>query len=77
MIKLNSLILCLTVLCSSSLRADVLFEGWYKILSANVHVGYIVQRLEYKPKTKTYSAKHLLKTNGVGGDITESLESTY
>lgn len=54
-------------------KADILLEGWYKILSANVHVGYIVNRYEFKPESNQYIVKSFIKTSPSAGDLTESL----
>lgn len=61
------------LLLPASLKADVLNEGWYKVSSANVHIGYYLARYEYNPKTRQFISKSFLKTNKAGGDITESL----
>ena len=55
--------------------ADIVAEGWYKVLSANVHVGYYVSRFEYDSKKREFISKSFLKTNAAGGDITESMEA--
>ena len=37
--------------------ADIVAEGWYKVLSANVHVGYYVSRFEYDSKKREFISK--------------------
>jgi hypothetical protein len=56
-------------------RADILFEGYSKVLLDNVHVGYVVQRYEFDPKKKEFSTTYFLKTNAQAGNITESLKA--
>lgn len=72
MLKLLSLCLFISMI-SPQLKADVLNEGWYKVMSANVHIGFYVVRYEYDPKKRQFTSKSFLKTNPAGGDITESL----
>ena len=71
------LFLALTILIAHSLtaKADVLFEGYSKILSGGVHVGYIINRYEYDNKKKQFISTSFLKTNDAGGGITESLQA--
>lgn len=57
-------------------RADVLFEGYYKILSAKTPIGYLVQRYATDPKAGTITSIYYLKTNAVGNNVTESLKAT-
>jgi hypothetical protein len=62
-------------LISHAARADVLFEGYSKILSGGVHVGYIIARYEFDNKKKQFIATTFLKTNEFGGNLTESLKA--
>lgn len=63
------------VLWSSLAGAEVLFEGYSKVLLDGVHVGYTIQRYEFDPKKKEFTTEYFLKTNKVGGNITESLKA--
>jgi hypothetical protein len=54
-------------------KAQVLFEGYSKVLSAGQHVGYIVNRYEFDKKKKQFVSISFLKTNEVGGNLAESL----
>lgn len=56
-------------------RADVLFEGYSKVLLGGQHVGFTVQRYEFDPKKKEFSTIYFLKTNATGGNIQESLKA--
>lgn len=70
--KIALVLACIFTLPSISF-ADVLNEGWYKVMSANVHIGYYAARYEYNPKSRQFISKSFLKTNKAGGGITESL----
>ena len=56
-------------------HAEIMFEGAYKIISEKEHVGYVLQRYEFDPKTKVFTSVYFLKTNEKGGNITESLKA--
>lgn len=64
-----------TILFLSHARADVLYEGWHKVLSAGQHVGYFVVRYDLDKKTKKFNYISYLKTNAVGNDVTEALKA--
>lgn len=72
---MHTLLALLVFLFAYTSHADIITEGWYKIMSANVHVGYMISRYEYDPKARQFISKSFLKTNAVGGDITESVEA--
>lgn len=67
------LIVCL--LFSNLSFADVLFEGYSKVTSGGVHIGYIITRYEFDQKKKQFIATTFLRTNQLGGDLTESLKA--
>jgi hypothetical protein len=54
-------------------RADLLFEGYYKVISAGVPVGYYVQNYEYDAKKKQFISRYYIRTNALGGNLAESL----
>lgn len=56
-------------------HAEVLFEGYSKVLSGDQHIGYVISRYEFDDKKKVFSATYFLKTNAAGGDVTESLKA--
>lgn len=56
-------------------KAEVLFEGYAKVLLSGAHVGYVVQRYEFDSKKKEFTTTSYLRTNPVGGNITESLKA--
>lgn len=63
------------ILAGASARADVLFEGYAKINSGGVHVGYVVNRYEFDPKSKRFTSTYFVKTGSLGSDVTESLKA--
>lgn len=73
---LSRLLIAGVILCSAlTASADILFEGYSKVMLDGVHVGYAVQRYEYDPKKKEYYSYSFLKTNQVAGNITQSLRA--
>ncbi len=79
---LNRIFMALSVLIGISIalighsvRAEVLFEGYSKILSGGVHIGYAIARYEFDNKKKQFVATTFLKTNEFGGNLTESLKA--
>lgn len=54
-------------------NAEVLFEGYSKILMSGQHVGFVVQRYEFDAKKKEFKSAYYLRTTKEAGDITESL----
>ncbi len=72
---LLSLFLFIQISIASKSFADVMAEGWYKLLLGQQHIGYIVQRFEFDTKKNQVIMTSFLRTNTLGGDITESLQS--
>lgn len=56
-------------------NTETLFEGYFKILSAGVPIGYNVVKYQYIPTQKKFVGAYFTKTNSVGNDITESLKA--
>ncbi len=57
-------------------HAEVLFEGYSKILANSTPIGYIISKYEYDAKSKRFVSTYFLKTAGQGTEITESLKAT-
>lgn len=74
MVRLKSLFATLLLLPVPAL-ADVLFEGYSKVTSGGVHIGYIVSRYEFDPKAKNFVSTYFLKTGALGSDVSESLRA--
>lgn len=62
-------------LFSHWVRAEILFEGYSKVLSGGVHCGYIVNRYEFDEKKKQFISIYFLKTNPHCSSLTESLKA--
>ncbi len=74
--SLWSLVLLVFLTPQLGLAANkTLFEGYYKILSGDQHVGYYIQRYELDPKLRQFISTYFLRTNAVGGNISESLKA--
>lgn len=58
-----------------SLKADVLYEGYSKILAGDQHIGYVVNRYEFDAKKKQFLATYILKTGKGPSEVTESLKA--
>ncbi len=71
----TSLILISILFLSHNLNAMVIFDGYYRIVSAGKHVGFSIVRYEYDPQKKQFTATTFLKTNELGGNITESVKA--
>lgn len=69
------LLFCLVILATPFSQAEVLFEGYSKVMSGGVHIGFYVSRYEFDAKKKQFIATSLLKTGELGGNITESLKA--
>jgi hypothetical protein len=73
--KMRHLAPMIIVALSLPARADILFEGYSKVMLEDKHVGYVVQRYEFDNKKKEFITAYYLKTNQLGGNITESLKA--
>lgn len=60
-----------------STNADpaILFEGYSKVLLGGVHIGFAVSRYEFDQKKNEFISTYFLKTNALGGNVTESLNA--
>jgi hypothetical protein len=56
-------------------QAEVLFEGYAKILSNGSAIGYTISKYEFDAKSKKFISTYFLKTSGQGTEITESLKA--
>lgn len=54
---------------------DILFEGYSKITSGKVPVGYVVTRYEFRSKETKFYCTYFLKTGQLGSDVSESLKA--
>jgi len=73
-IKLFSLSITLLFLAQVA-SAEILFEGYSKVLSGGVHVGFIITRYDFNAKKKEFSFTYLMKTSELAGNILESIKA--
>lgn len=52
-----------------------LFDGYSKVTLGGVHIGFAVSRYELDPKKNEFISTYFLKTNALGGNVTESLKA--
>ncbi len=71
----TSVLVTITVLVTVSAKAEILFEGYSKVVSGGVHVGFIVSRYEFDSKKKQFSFTYLMKTNELAGNMLESIKA--
>ncbi|MEQ1876717.1 MAG: hypothetical protein ABL958_08725 [Bdellovibrionia bacterium] len=72
---MNRLLILLITTFSFHANAETLFEGWYRVMSAGQHIGYVVQRYEVDPKTRIFTSTYFLKTNTFGNEVTEGVKA--
>jgi len=65
----------ITSTISLAAEANILFEGYSKVLSKDVHIGYVISRYEFDEKKKEFKSSYFLRTNALGGNIRESLRA--
>lgn len=56
-------------------KENSLFEGYYKIMSSNQHIGYMALRFEFDSKKKIFTSTHFMRTEAGGVQSSESLVS--
>lgn len=74
MVRSIILIAFLTILNSAQAR-DVLFEGYYKVMAADKHIGFSISRYEFDPQQKKFYSTQFIKISSAGTDIIESLSA--
>lgn len=60
------------IFVSTNSYADIIFEGYYKILKEEVHIGYTILRFEFDPAKQEMIATSFIKTAPAFADLTES-----
>lgn len=69
-------IFAISLLFAGNAQADVLFEGYYKILDGEQHIGYSILKYEFDPKKKEFKTTSFFKTGAGKSEVTESLVAT-
>lgn len=63
------------VLFSFQVRAEIIFEGYYKVTQFKKHIGFLIQRHELDAKTKQFKTTSFSKLAKNGFDMTESYQA--
>ena len=72
---MKTTIYVLLLLLAYAARADVMFEGYSKVLIQGSPVGYVVQRYEFNKAKKEFSTISFTKLGEKAGNSAESLKS--
>ncbi len=75
MVRTFLILLSLLLIVPLGASADILFEGYSKILSGDQHIGYVISRYEFDAKKKQFISTYFLKTGKGPSEITESLRA--
>ncbi len=73
--KINALIYLGVMFLTLTLKAEILFEGYYKVTQFKKHIGFLVLRHELDDKTKNFKTTSLIKLGKGGFDLTESYQT--
>lgn len=76
MVRLVAAITLTLLIGQNSIAKDILFEGFYKINSADQQIGFSLVRYEFDNKTKKFYSTTLTKLKTGGSEIMESLSAT-
>ncbi len=63
------------VFISLSAQAEILFEGYYKVLQFKKHIGFYVLRTELDAKSGQFKTSSFTRLAKNGFDMTESLQT--
>lgn len=72
---LKSVLLLIVFSFSLSSKAELLFEGYYKVTQFKKHIGFLVLRHEIDEKTKNFKTTSFIKLAKGGFDLTESYQA--
>ncbi|WII72700.1 hypothetical protein QJS83_02300 [Bdellovibrio sp. 22V] len=75
MVRSLFLFICVSFLSAQAARAEILFEGYSKILSGEEHIGYVISRYEFDSKKKHFVSTYFSKVGKGAGEVTESLKA--
>ncbi|MGZ3690169.1 MAG: hypothetical protein ACXVAX_01620 [Pseudobdellovibrio sp.] len=70
LLKYSLLVILLTL--TQTVRAEILFEGYYKVTQFKKHIGFLVLRHEIDDKTKDFKSTSFIKLAKGGFDLTET-----
>lgn len=75
MVALRLFILSTLLICSSPAQADVLFEGYSKIMLGGNHVGYAVSRYDFDVKKQEFVSTYFIRIETGEVKFSESLKA--
>lgn len=75
MVRATQIILSLVLLFPLYSQAEILFEGYAKILSGEEAIGYVINRYEFDEKKKEFVSVYFVKTGKGASEVTESLRA--
>jgi hypothetical protein len=70
-----ALVFLLVISTSLSARAEILFEGYYKVSQFKKHIGFLVLRHELDEKTKQFKTTSFTKLAKLKFDMTETYQA--
>lgn len=73
--KIGLVFSSLLLVMSLSAKAEVLFEGYYKVTQFKKHIGFLVLRHEIDDKNKNFKTTSFIKLGKEGFDLTESYQA--
>lgn len=59
----------------AAFSAEIMFEGYYRVELSGSHVGYVIQRFEFDPKSKTFQTISFIKAKFGDQSMQESLKA--
>lgn len=75
MSSFRNFLLLLVFVISSGAKAELLFEGYYKVTQFKKHIGFLVLRHEIEDKTKNFKTTSFIKLAKGGFDLTETYQA--
>lgn len=72
-ISVTFFVLLTSIIVSGSVKADILFEGYYKVTQFKKHIGFFILRQEIDNKTSQFKTTSFTRLSKNGFDMTESL----
>ncbi|MGZ3773561.1 MAG: hypothetical protein ACXVCY_00915 [Pseudobdellovibrionaceae bacterium] len=75
MVRILCFTICAFLLLPFAAKADILFEGYAKLLSGDQHIGYVISRYEFDEKKKQFVSTYFLKSGKGSSEVTESLKA--
>lgn len=71
----SKFLLAILIFSATTVKAEVIFEGYYKVMQFKKHIGFFVLRNELDPKTKQFKTTSYTRLAKNGFDMTETLHT--